>query len=111
MYEPPNQIIKDIGAYLSEQIPNTKQELIIHLAGLESLRYRLAESRVEWMLLLDEKKNQMLHPKDKDLTEMDRKIMLNASIGIINKDYEFLTKLELIVEDRIKLGSLLLTLL
>lgn len=109
MYEPPTEIIKRVGIYLSNAMPDGKDKLVAHLRGLEATRYKLAEATADWLQLLHEKKNQMLHPKDKELTEMDRRVMLNASIAIIERDYEFLCKLDVLVKDRIELGKLFLT--
>lgn len=111
MYNPPVEIIKRVGMYLGITLPSNRDKLIEHLTGLEATRYKLAEARVDWLLLLYEKKNQMLHPKDKDLTELDRRVMLNASIGVIERDYEFLVKLEQLVEERLTFGQKLLDVL
>lgn len=106
MYESPNEIIRRVGVFLREPIPEVDIE--DHLSGLEALRFDLAEATVDWQRLLAEKKNQMLHPKDKELTDMDRKVMLNASIAVIERDYEFLLRLEGLVSDRLDLGKMFL---
>lgn len=108
-YEPPTDIIRRVGEYLRAGLPNDEVAMRIHLADIDRLQFDLTERRVDWLRLLSEKKNQMLHPKDKDLTDMDRKIMLNASVAVIERDYEFLVKLEELVKDRIELGKLFLT--
>lgn len=106
MYEPPTEIIRRVGGVLREPLPLDQADLYIHLNTLDALRYDLAEASVDWHRLLEEKKNQMLHPKDKDLTDMDRKVMLDASVAVISRDYEFLSKLEELVKERIELGKL-----
>lgn len=112
-YQPPTEVIKRVGIYLKVTMPGGPgpRKLITHLQGLEATQYRLAEAVVDWHKLLNEKKSQMLYPKDKDYSEMDRKIMLNASVAIIKRDYEFLVKLQELVRDRIDFGKSLLTML
>jgi hypothetical protein len=109
MYNPPTPIIKRVGIYMSVAMPMGREKIRDHLQGLEATRYELAKVRCDWLQMLHEKKNQMLHPKDKDLTELDRKTMVNASVAVIERDYEFLCKLEELVKDRIELGKIFLT--
>lgn len=108
-YQPPTEIMGRVGAYLRTPIPTNKKQLISELVGLEACRYDLAKDVVEWHSLLANKKRQMLHPKDKDLTELDRTVMLDANVSVIRQDYEFLVKLEELVKERIDLGKDLLT--
>lgn len=99
-------IVSKVGVYLRDPISiNTLKTKIV---GLESLRMELLEVRVDWQQLLAEKKNQMLYPKDKDKTELDRRVMLNASIANIERDCEFLVGLEKLVEQRLELERELL---
>ena len=81
-----------------------------YLVLLEKERFDLGKMRCEWLKLLHESKAKMRHPKDKDLTDLDRTTMLNGSVAFIQRDYEFLVVLEKLVEDRLELGKLLLTL-
>lgn len=71
------------------------------------LRAELADKKNEWLQMLHEKENQMLWPKDKDKTELDRRVMLNASVAVIRRDYEFLKDLDRLVEQRIELFKVL----
>lgn len=70
---------------------------------LRVLRLDLAVSLVDWQQLLAEKKRQMLWPKDKELTELDRKIRLDADTAQIERDYKLLQLIWEIVEDLIRL--------
>ena len=97
-------IISRVGALLRVPIVVGGQDL----PALDALRFELLEVRVDWGQMLAEKKSQYLHPKDKNLTELDRKISLNASLANIERDYEFLVGLEKLVEQRIELGKALL---
>lgn len=108
-YESPLSTIKAVSEYLTQTLPyKNKGDLKAHLTGLEALRLEVAEKRVDWLKMLQEKENQMLHPKDTNLTELDRKTMLHASTAVIRRDYEFLGKIEEIIKDRLELGKLLL---
>lgn len=104
MYEPP-EIIKRVGALLREPISANPKDI----TKLEALRYELLETRCRWQQLLAEKKANMLYPKGKEVTELDRKVMLNASVANIEHDYEFLVGLERLVSDRLTLYPSLLT--
>ena len=102
--------MRRVGIYMNVAMPTDKKRLIKELQGLEACRYDLARKSAEWHKLVAEYKNRMLHPKDKELTELDRTTMLDAHVAVVRKDYEFLCKLEEIVRDRIELGKILLTL-
>jgi len=56
------------------------------------------------MKILYEKRAQALYPKDKEFTELDRKVMLNSSIAQLERDYEFLCDLQIITAERVNLG-------
>lgn len=102
-------IVSKVGEHLREPLDYHSPELVKEaLVSLECLRADLLEVRVSWKQLLDEKRSQYLHPKDKDLTEMDRRIGLNASLANIERDYEFVFGLEKLIEQRMELGRVLL---
>lgn len=107
-YHPPTEIISKIGAFLREPLPSTKNDLKDALIGLEGLRMELLDARVNWQMMLAEKRAQYLMPKDKDWTELDRKTRLNAQLANIERDTEFLLGLEKLVTERIQLGKILL---
>lgn len=109
-YQSPTEIIKRVGLYLGAAMPIEKKRLIEHLQGLEATRFELAKAAAEWHQELAERKNQVLHPKDPQMTELDRTTMLDAHVAVVRKDYELLCKLEELVKDRIELGKQLLTL-
>lgn len=91
-------------------MPRNKDKLVDHMLGLEACRYDLSQKMVEWHMLLADKKAIALRPKDKDYTELDRNVLLEADISIIRKDYDFLVKLDELIKDRLELGKVLLTL-
>ena len=110
MYESPTEIMRKVGEFLREPLSLDIPVLQGQLTGLEALRYDLADKRTQWYQTLAEKKNQMLYPKDKEKTELDRKVMLNASVALIEKDYLFLVALEELIQERLQLGKQLLSL-
>jgi hypothetical protein len=109
-YESPTGIIKRVGGFLSVPLPLDNVPLINHLTALEACRYELADKSTEWHRKVAEYRNRMLHPKDKEFTELDRTTMLDAHVAVVRQDYEFLCKLEDLVKERIQLGKTLLTL-
>jgi len=110
-YQSPTEVLKRCGIYLGVALPGGKQKLIDHLKGMEACRFELAKKTAEWHRLVAEQKNRMLHPKDKDLTELDRNTMLEAHVAVVRQDYELLVKLDELIKERLELGKLLLTLL
>ena len=98
-------IISRIGNYLREELPEDDVEGERHLAALEALCFELLEVTVDWKCLLAEKKSQYLHPKDSAMTELDRKVSLNASVATIKRDVDFLTGLQTLVTQRIELAK------
>ena len=104
MYESPSEVIHSCAKYLGEPLPDRNPELLEHLKGLEACRLKLAEAKVDWHKLLHEKESQMLHPKDAMFTEMDRKVMLNASVAVIRRDYDYLVTIEQLIAERLSFG-------
>lgn len=107
-YKEPVDVIKQVGVYLSVALPLEKNLLMVHLQGLESVQFELAKSRTEQHKIYAEMRNRMLHPKDKDMTELDRNVMLDSHVAVIRKDYELLLRLEELVTSRIELGKIFL---
>lgn len=105
-YVSPNSIIAKLGSILREPIPN---DLTEHIKNIESKLFELVEAKVETHRFLQEKRNQMLHPKDKDLTELDRTTMLNSSVAVIQRDYDFLCEVHSLALRRLDICTLLLT--
>lgn len=70
---------------------------------LRSLRVELAEAVVDARQLLLEKRRQMLWPKDKELTELDRKTRLDGDVAMYERNYEFLYRLEEIAKEKLEL--------
>lgn len=102
------KIIAEVGEFLRVPIP--KDDLEDHIIGLEALRFELATQLVDSMMLLYQKRKQMLWPKDaeKGMTELDRTTRLNGDVAILERDYKFLQRLEELIDSRLKLAIFLL---
>ena len=102
------KIVTRIRPFLSEELPLAQGALRSHLTGLESLRLALAEARVEALVELHTKRRQMLWPKDKEMTELDRKTRLDGDVAVYERNHLFLEQLEQLVKEHIDLGKLLI---
>lgn len=98
----PNIIIGKVGALLRQ--PMTPD----NLKELDALRFELLETKNDLMQTLYEQRSRMLMPKDKNLSELDRKVSMNASTAVMERDYTFLCDLDRIIEQRLQLAQKLL---
>ncbi len=96
--------------FLNEDVPIIESDIENALTSLEKLRLPLLEARIEAQTELLNKRRQYLHPKDKNLTELDRKTMLDANTTSFQANYELLNGLEYLLKDRHRTLSLLLEL-
>lgn len=101
-------IITQTGELLREPLPTKATDLVAHVTALEALRYELADKTYEWQQMLYEKRMQMLWPKEKDKTELDRKTFLDGQTSIIQRDYEFMREIQELIKDRLDLTRLIL---
>jgi hypothetical protein len=108
---PSAHIISEVGELLRVPLPRAQEDLEAHVIGLEALRYDLAEATSNSLQMLYQKRKQMLWPKDaeKNLTELDRTTRLNGDVAILERDYQFLSRLEALVDSRLSLALLFLT--
>lgn len=109
IYHSPS-IIPKIGELLREPLPTTRNDLLTHVAALTSLQFELADQLTSWIQLLHEKRAQLLRPREKDITELDRKTYMDANVGVIEKDREFLQEITVITNQRLELAKIILTL-
>ena len=96
-------IIAEAGKLLREHLPNGGEDAEVHIMELDALRYDVAEATADTLRLLYEKRKHVLWPKDKDVTELDRSVRLNADIAPIERDFALLQKIEVLIKDRIEL--------
>lgn len=106
-YATPLATISRVTEYLGKPIPTTGR--VKYAIGLEATLYELAQQRTEWLMKLHNAENQLLYPKDKEMTELDRKTRLNGSVSLIRRDYDFLVALEEMAKARLDFIKLLLT--
>jgi hypothetical protein len=102
-------VITAVSKVLSIPIPDDRGSLIAHLKHVEGLGLELAVARVEALKTLHDGENKMLYPKDKELTELDRKVKLQAAVSELKRDADYLIALEALVARRLELGTILLT--
>ena len=101
--------ISKVAKFLGEPLPYTNiADLRAHLVGLEATRLEVAKKRCEWLKKLHESELKVLHPKDKDITELDRRIGVQSAVAEVRRDYEYLVSLEELTKYRLEFGSQLL---
>lgn len=104
-YEPPIELYQRIGELLREPLDVTNiSGLKFQLAAIEVCQYELSHAVTMWRQKLVDARGRALIPKDGQYTELDRKTMLDASVSVIERDADFLQKLEYIVKQRLELG-------
>lgn len=101
-------IIQAVSSFLEQELPITEPALEDALRALEELRLPLLKARVEAQTTLTRKRQQYLHPKDRDFTNLDREIMLAANVTSETEIFELLHGLENLLKDRHATLSLLL---
>ena len=106
MYE---LIIADCRRVLNAGVPDTAAGLTSALKGTLRLREQTLSARVEAQRVLATKRELARHPKDKEFTDLDRGVMLEAAVADYAADFELLSGLETLLGERLKvLNSLLL---
>lgn len=93
-------IIQLCNKLLDKEPPTTAPALKTALKELEMARRPLLEARIEAQLDLAKKRAQYLHPKDRDLTNLDREIMLASNTTTELQYFEILNGLESLIADR-----------
>lgn len=68
---------------------------------LEMLREPLLKLRTEKYAELTTAREKCRHPKDKDLTDWDRRVMNDAMVAELQAEYDYLLGLEELVKERI----------
>ncbi len=98
-----------VRALLGEKLPSDAQGLAKALREAEVCYIPTVEARVTAQTKLYEKRQQFRHPKDKELTDWDRKIMLDAHISEAQAEYELSAGIEKALEQRINIIQTLLS--
>lgn len=68
---------------------------------LEALREPLLRLRTDKYVELTQAREKVRHPKDKDLTDWDRRVMNDAMVAELQAEYDYLLGLEELVKERI----------
>lgn len=97
-------ISEQVITLLSEPIIDTKT----HLIACMKLTAPLLQSRCAAQTKLVLEKNRLRLPKDKEYTDFDRQIMLDAAIAELQAEYNLLKGLEEQLAQRIDILSALL---
>lgn len=87
--------LKTVQSVLKD-IPGEYQE-----KGLMALREPLLRLRTEKYVELTTAREKCRHPKDKDLTDWDRRVMNDAMVAELQAEYDYLLGLEELVKERI----------
>lgn len=98
-----DSIITRTQAFLNEAPQTTNKGIKDQLRASASLVEPLLSARVEAQRKLTIEKNRLRHPKDKDLTDLDRSIMLADAVANLQADYDLLSGLESSLSSRIEL--------
>lgn len=91
------EIIKKISPLLQQPVTTTT------LLALQPLRLELATALADKGQELAERKRQVLWPKDKEMTELDRKLRLNGDVAEIERDFTLLRLVNDIISDLVSL--------
>ena len=68
---------------------------------LERLKQPLLRLRTDKYVELTKAREKCRHPKDKDLTDWDRRVMNDAMVAELQAEYDYLLGLEILVKERI----------
>lgn len=97
--EPP--VIKEATTLLRVKIPSDDESIESHIVDIASIQGEVAMATADSLKLLLEKRKQLLWPKDKDTTELDRKTRLDADTAPLQRDYELLIRIEELLRQRV----------
>lgn len=103
-----DQIIAQITSLLSLDLPNTANDAKTNLSACMKLTGAILMARVNAQKKLATEKDRLRHPKEKDLTDLDRSIMLGSAVAEFQADYELLSGLESLLSERISVLKLLI---
>lgn len=104
-YELPLELLQKINPLLQEPLDYKNiDKLKKQLSDLQSIRYELSNERCNLYKKLLDERERMRVPKDKEYTELDRSTIMKATTSMLERDYEFLLSIEVIIKDQIELG-------
>lgn len=101
-YEALQALLSDI---LQQDVPNSISGLKKHLAACVKLVSPVLQARCTLQCQLASEKNRLRMPKDKEYTDFDRQIMLDAAVADLQQDYELFKGYEAALLQRIEIIS------
>lgn len=99
----------DLKALLGKKLPANKLDLEGALRTAEMRCIDILEARIAAQSELYIRREQYRHPKDKDMTDFDRKTQLDANTREYQATYEQLAGLEKLLFNRIEVIKVLLS--
>ena len=96
-------------ALLSEALPKDTQGLMVVLCEAEACFIGIVTARLEAQSKLHSERLRLRHPKDKEYTDWDRKIMLDANTAAEQAEYDLFVAMEKALEQRISIIQTLLS--
>ena len=99
----------DLRAFLSKRLPDNRIELEVVLRDAESRCIGVLTDQLVSQTTLLLKRQQFIHPKDKDFTDLDRKIQLDSFTSEYQAEFDELAGLEKLLEQRIEVIKTLLS--
>lgn len=100
--------IAGVKSLLGTKLPKDIDKLKEVLRNIEWRHIGIMSARIEAQANLQTKRLRYLHPKDKEMTDMDRKIQLDANTSEEQAKYEKLASIEKALEQRITVIKALL---
>lgn len=103
-----NEHTATVMTFLSKPLPDTINALKATLKQTETHHTEILIARITAQKELAIKRNQYLHPKDPSLTDIDRRIQLDANTSDYQAHHDLLTGLEAALKLRIDIIQTLL---
>lgn len=100
------ELFQRVGDYITDPLQKKIEGIVKQLDAADALRYELALTKCTMKVILNGRRMAVLRPKDKMVTDLDRKIEVEGATAQIEADYEFLCTLENIMAERLELGRL-----
>ena len=96
-----DELISNLKRVLSAKLPESHDGAKSSLGACMQLSEPILTARVNAQYILANKREQARHPKDKEYTDLDRGVMLEAAVSEYMRDYELLRGLETLLAERL----------
>lgn len=98
-------LIASTNIILAKDLPNTKSGVKVPLNECMKLTEPLLTAKCSVQRKLVTDRDRLRHPKDKELTDLDRRILLESAVADLNHEFELLNGLHELVLLRINVLS------